>query len=129
MRYEEIRNNEEIRAFLKKGNDKIMKNLLKFVFFITLCTLFTPLLTVGVVENMDAEGETQLTEPATLVSENHLLQTGQKSYDKSTTITLYTQGECRKINLQEYMISNVTRLYPPINMPKYHSFTILSPTL
>ena len=62
-----------------------MKNLLKFVFFITLCTLFTPLLTVGVVKSMDAEGETQLTEPATLVSENHLLQTGQKSYDKSTT--------------------------------------------
>ena len=80
-----------------------MKNLLKFVFFITLCTLFTPLLTVGVVKSVDAEGETQLTEPATLVSENHLLQTGQKSYDKSTTITLYTQGECRKINLQEYL--------------------------
>ena len=80
-----------------------MKNLLKFVFFITLCTLFTPLLTVGVVKSMDVEGEPQLTEPATLVSENHLLQTGQKSYDKTTTITLYTQGECRKMNLQEYL--------------------------
>ena len=33
-----------------------MKNLLKFVFFITLCTLFTPLLTVGVVKSMDALG-------------------------------------------------------------------------
>lgn len=80
-----------------------MKKLLKFVFLLTFCTLFTPLLTVGVVENVRTEPEIQLSEPGTMVSENHLFQEKQESYDKNTTITLYTQGECREINLREYL--------------------------
>ncbi len=80
-----------------------MKKLLKFVFLLTLCTLFTPLLTIGVVENVNTEPDAQLSEPDSMVSENHLLQTKQESYDINTLITLNTQGECREINLQEYL--------------------------
>ena len=80
-----------------------MKKLLKFVFLITLCTVLTPLLTVGIVENNSEKMEIPLSEPETMVSENHLLQLEPKQFDKNTMITLYTQGECREIDLQEYL--------------------------
>ena len=76
---------------------------MKFVFLITLCTVLTPLLTVGIVENNSEKMEIPLSEPETMVSENHLLQLEPKQFDKNTMITLYTQGECREIDLQEYL--------------------------
>lgn len=80
-----------------------MKKLLKFVFLLTLCSVFAPLLTVGVAMDTPSEPVSQLTEPETLVVENQLTQTERSSYDENTVITLYTQGECREINLREYL--------------------------
>lgn len=79
-----------------------MKKLLKFVFFLTVCALSMPLLTV------DLAAETQqdlLEEPDALVSETVLAQRQpHERYDAATTVTLLSGGEVRELPLEEYLL-------------------------
>ena len=81
-----------------------MKKLLKFVFLLTACSVFAPLLTIGVATTASEDPDVDLYEPDATVAENQLIQTVPYSYDENTVISLYTQGQCRELQLREYLI-------------------------
>lgn len=80
-----------------------MKNLLKFVMFLTVCTLSMPVFTVGLTATAQQEPVVEPHEP--LLSENVLAQTPlQPDYDEETRVTLLCGGEVRELSLREYLL-------------------------
>lgn len=86
-----------------------MKKLLKFVFFLTLCSLSLPLLLQGTAEG----ALTELHEPGALSAESALIQLSQSAgYDDVTTLRLQTGGTVRELTLREYLIGVVAAEMP-----------------
>ncbi len=86
-----------------------MKKLLKFVFFLTLCSLSLPLLLQGTAEGT----VTELHEPGALSAESALIQLTQSAgYDDATMLRLQTDGAVRELTLREYLIGVVAAEMP-----------------
>lgn len=77
-----------------------MKKLLSFVLLLTVCAVFSPLLTVGIA----AETEAEVFEPGATVSENTLTLPPPASYDETATVRLHTDGKVRELPLKEYLV-------------------------
>lgn len=87
----------------------MMKKLLKFVFFLTLCSLSLPLLLQGTSDGAAAE----LHEPGVLTAESALTQLPQTAgYDDTATVRLLTDGTVRELTLREYLIGVVAAEMP-----------------
>ena len=76
-----------------------MKKLLKFVLILTVCAVFSPLLTVG----FPVSSPVEVFEPQETVSENILTLPKKTSYDETTVVRLNTDSGLRELSLREYL--------------------------
>ena len=76
-----------------------MKKLLKFVLVLTVCAVFSPLLTVG----FPVSSPVEVFEPQETVSENILTLPEKTSYDETTVVRLNTDSGLRELSLREYL--------------------------
>lgn len=86
-----------------------MKKLLKFIFFLTLCSLSLPL----VVPRTAEEAAAELYEPGVLAAESVLTQAPPSvGYDETTTLRLQTGGTVQELTLRDYLTGVVAAEMP-----------------
>lgn len=86
-----------------------MKKLLKFVFFLTLCSLSLPLIVPSTAEKAAADPY----EPGVLAAESVLTQAPPSvGYDDTTTLRLQTGGTVQELTLRDYLTGVVAAEMP-----------------